>query len=110
MGVRKDASMHVGTECSFRLRYRPHFCWNSLLRYFRRRFYRGAEFVNGAEYFRTVRIGRLSGWVLVRDVAEDHALEVEVSPDLLPVLLPLIPRLRRLFDLDPSPAPIPAAP
>ena len=106
--LRKDSRKPLGTECTFRLSYRPPFCWNSLLRYFRRRFYRGAEWVNGREYFRTVRIGRLSGWILVTEEADNHALKVEVSPALLPVLLPLIARLRRLFDLDASPDPIAA--
>jgi AraC family transcriptional regulator, regulatory protein of adaptative response / DNA-3-methyladenine glycosylase II len=104
--LRKDSRTNTGSECTFRLSYRPPFCWLSLLRYFRRRFYRGAEFVDGNEYFRTVRIGRLSGWIRVEDDAENHALKVEVAPELLPVLLPLIARLRRLFDLDASPDPI----
>jgi AraC family transcriptional regulator, regulatory protein of adaptative response / DNA-3-methyladenine glycosylase II len=106
--LRKDSRKPVGSECTFRLSYRPPFCWNSMLRYFRRRFYRGAEFVSGREYFRTVRIGRLNGWILVTEEADEHALRVEVAPALLPVLLPLIARLRRLFDLDASPDPIAA--
>ena len=107
--LRKDSRKTTGSECTFRLSYRPPFCWDSILRYFRRRYYRGAEFVNGPQYLRSVRIGRLSGWILVEDEPEAHALKVEVAPDLLSVLLPLIARLRRLFDLDASPEPITAA-
>jgi AraC family transcriptional regulator, regulatory protein of adaptative response / DNA-3-methyladenine glycosylase II len=108
--LRKDSGNgDSGSECIFRLSYRPPFCWNSLLRYFRRRFYRGAEFVNGTQYFRAVQIGRSRGWISVENDPHKLALKVEVAPDLLPVLLPLVARLRRLFDLDASPDPIAAA-
>jgi AraC family transcriptional regulator, regulatory protein of adaptative response / DNA-3-methyladenine glycosylase II len=108
--LRKDsANGESGSECTFRLSYRPPFCWDSILRYFRRRFYRGAEFVNGTQYFRTVQIGRSKGWISVENDPENLALKVEVAPDLLSVLLPLIARLRRLFDLDASPDPITTA-
>src|SRR5246500_5601334 len=108
--LRKDSGNgDSGSECTFRLSYRPPFCWDSVLRYFRRRFYRGAEFVNETQYFRTVQIGRSKGWILVENDPEKLALKIEVTPDLLSVLLPLIARLRRLFDLDASPDPINAA-
>ena len=103
--LRKDSQKTTvsGSDCTFRLSYRPPFCWASLLRYFRRRSYRGAEFAGQHRYLRTVRIGRLSGWVLVENDPEHNALRVEVAPDLLSVLLPLVARLRRFFDLDASP-------
>lgn len=92
-----------GSEGTFRLSYRPPFCWKTLLRYLRRRSYRGVEFVGESQYSRTVRIGNLSGWVVVENDPHTHSLTVQVAPELLPALLPLISRLRRLFDLDASP-------
>jgi AraC family transcriptional regulator, regulatory protein of adaptative response / DNA-3-methyladenine glycosylase II len=92
-----------GSQCTFHLCYRPPFCWKALLRYFRRRYYRGAEFVEENEYSRTVRIGKLRGWLLVHDEPDTHSIKVEIAPELLPALLPLISRLRRLFDLDAAP-------
>lgn len=92
-----------GTECTFRLSYRPPFCWKSLLRYFRRRAYQGAELVGESDYCRTVRVGAVNGWLSVQNDPEAHSLEVRAAPSLLPVLLPLVSRLRRLFDLDAVP-------
>jgi AraC family transcriptional regulator, regulatory protein of adaptative response / DNA-3-methyladenine glycosylase II len=110
MALRKDSRKgESGSECTFLLSYRPPFCWKSLLRYFRRRCYRGAEFVNGTQYFRTVRIGPSRGWISIENDSRKLALKIEVTPDLLSVLLPLIARLRRLFDLDASPESIAAA-
>jgi AraC family transcriptional regulator, regulatory protein of adaptative response / DNA-3-methyladenine glycosylase II len=91
------------SHCTFRLCYRPPFCWKTLLRYFRRRYYRGAEFVGENGYSRTVGIGRLRGWLRVQNEPDTHSIKVEIAPELLPVLLPLISRLRRLFDLDAAP-------
>ncbi|HZC36107.1 MAG TPA: AlkA N-terminal domain-containing protein [Chthoniobacterales bacterium] len=92
-----------GSEGTFRLSYRSPFSWETLLRYFRRRFYRGAESVGESQYWRTARIGKLSGWVVVENDPHTDSLKVKVAPELLPGLLPLISRLRRLFDLDASP-------
>jgi AraC family transcriptional regulator, regulatory protein of adaptative response / DNA-3-methyladenine glycosylase II len=92
-----------GSPCTFHLSYRPPFCWTTLLRYFRRRHYRGAEFIGENKYSRTVRIGNLRGWLVVQDEPGTHSVKVEIAPELLPVLLPLISRIRRLFDLDAAP-------
>jgi len=92
-----------GTEYTFRLSYRPPFCWRTLLRYFRRRAYQGAELVSESEYYRTIRIGALRGWLAVENDPSAHSLKVRAAPSLLPVLLPLVSRLRRLFDLDAVP-------
>ena len=91
------------SECTFRLSYRPPFCWKTTLRYFGRRYYRGAEFVSENQYVRTVRIGALSGWLEVDNDPESDSLKINVAPELLPALLPLAARLRRLFDLDAVP-------
>jgi AraC family transcriptional regulator of adaptative response / DNA-3-methyladenine glycosylase II len=92
-----------GSESAFRLSYRLPFSWEILLRYFRRRFYRGAEFVGESQYARTVGIGTLRGWVVVENDPSEHSLKVQVAPELLPALVPLVSRLRCLFDLDAAP-------
>ncbi|MBV8813028.1 MAG: helix-turn-helix domain-containing protein, partial [Verrucomicrobia bacterium] len=91
------------SDCTFHLNYRPPFCWDGLLRYFQRRCYRGAEIAADQKYCRTVRIGNRTGWLAVENDAENNSLRAEVSPELLQVLLPLVSRLRRLFDLDAAP-------
>jgi AraC family transcriptional regulator, regulatory protein of adaptative response / DNA-3-methyladenine glycosylase II len=97
------------SECTFHLSYRPPFNWPAVLRYFRRRSYRGAELPDENRYFRTVRIGALRGWLVVENDPDTHSLRVQVAPELLPSLLNLMSRLRRLFDLDASPDRIVAA-
>jgi hypothetical protein len=53
-------------------------------------------------YARTLRIGDARGWFRVRHPPSEHPLAVEISEDLVPVLLPLRAAVRRLFDLDGS--------
>jgi AraC family transcriptional regulator of adaptative response / DNA-3-methyladenine glycosylase II len=64
----------------------------------------GVELVDGARYGRTVRLEGKNGVVFATDsaAAKTH-LDIDVSPTLLPALLPLLARLRRLFDLDAEP-------
>jgi AraC family transcriptional regulator, regulatory protein of adaptative response / DNA-3-methyladenine glycosylase II len=104
-GLRNGSKKTVvsDSECTFHLSYRPPFNWATMLRYLRRRFYRGAESPGENQYSRTVRIGALKGWLIVENDPGTHSLKVQVAPELLPGLLTLVSRLRRLFDLDASP-------
>jgi AraC family transcriptional regulator of adaptative response / DNA-3-methyladenine glycosylase II len=77
----------------------------------------GVEVAGCGGYRRTVRIDGRAGVVLVEDAAsrahesqrgvKSH-LTIDMSPSLLPVLMPLLVRLRCLFDLDAEPAAIDA--
>ncbi len=58
------------------------------------------EQVDGLVYRRTVRIGPRRGWVAVSPDPARAALCAEVSLSLAGALMPLIARLRELFDLD----------
>ena len=104
-GKRNTAS---SSECTFHLSYRPPFNWDIMLRYFRRRFYRGAELPGENQYSRTVCLGALKGWLIVENDPHTHSLRVQIASELLPGLLTLVSRLRRLFDLDASPGRIAA--
>jgi AraC family transcriptional regulator of adaptative response / DNA-3-methyladenine glycosylase II len=96
------------------LAYRPPLAWDVLVAFLRRDAIPGVETVQGARYARTVQLAGRSGIVVVEDAGgatggtpRGHAgphLEVGVSPSLLPALMPLLARLRRLFDLDAEPA------
>src|SRR6266403_4460606 len=96
-------TLRSGSECTFHLSYRPPLSWETMLRYFRRRSYRGAELVGENHFSRTVRIGAFRGWLVVENDPRAHSLKIQVAPELLPALLTLVSRLRRLFDLDASP-------
>jgi AraC family transcriptional regulator, regulatory protein of adaptative response / DNA-3-methyladenine glycosylase II len=91
------------SSCVCRLSYRPPFDWHSLLAFFSPRVYVGVEEVDGKSYRRTVGIGSHQGWISVENDPAQSALRVQVSISLLPVLVQLLARLRRLFDLEATP-------
>src|SRR6266446_1010907 len=77
------------------LSYRPPLAWEPLLRSL------GCE---GSRYERSVPIEGQTGLVVVENSAADGHLVVDIADTLLPVLMPLIAGLRRVFDLDAEPA------
>ena len=94
------------------LAYRAPLAWDVLSSFLRREAMAGVEAGQGGRYCRTVRLGGRSGIVMVEDAAAASRnaqrtprthLNVDVSPSLLPVLMPLLARLRQLFDLDAEP-------
>src|SRR5262249_22745400 len=56
-----------------------------------------------AQYRRTVAIGEHTGWIAVSLATSEHALDVELSESLLPVVAAVLARVRRLFDLNAVP-------
>jgi AraC family transcriptional regulator, regulatory protein of adaptative response / DNA-3-methyladenine glycosylase II len=86
------------------LAYRPPLAWESLLAILHRDATPGVEIARGRRYGRTLRLEGYSGFVFAEDVPAGRHLAVEVSAPLLPVLMPLIAGLRRLFDLDAEPS------
>jgi AraC family transcriptional regulator, regulatory protein of adaptative response / DNA-3-methyladenine glycosylase II len=74
-----------------------------MLRFLRARSVKGVEMVRDDTYLRTVRIGSHAGWIRVRDEQAEHALLVETTPSLAPILPIVLARLRHLFDLDALP-------
>ena len=86
------------------LAYRSPFAWGQLLDTLRRTATPGLAAVHDCRYGRTVHINGHTGVVWAEDAITDRHLAVEVSESLLPVLMPLIAGLRRLFDLDAEPA------
>ncbi len=94
------------------LAYRAPLAWRALVACLARDALPGVEVASGGRYARTVRLGGHAGAIAVTDVAlsssnRDRAggphLEVAVSPSLVPALMPLIARLRHVFDLDAEP-------
>jgi AraC family transcriptional regulator of adaptative response / DNA-3-methyladenine glycosylase II len=86
------------------LAYRPPLDWNSLLGYLAARATPGVEALDaGGRYCRSIRLHGHLGYVAVGPAAAGEVLQVELSAALLPVLVPLLARLRRLFDLDANP-------
>jgi AraC family transcriptional regulator of adaptative response / DNA-3-methyladenine glycosylase II len=86
------------------LAYRPPFAWGLLTAFLHREAMPGVEGVEGGRYRRTVRIDGRSGVIAVADAPAAAQLRIDLSPSLLPALMPLLARLRQLFDLDAQPA------
>lgn len=117
-----------------RLDYRPPYDWAHVLGFLRGRAIPGVELVGAEDYQRVVHIDGHVGTIRVRHVIRGQAsrrldlgerdrasevavatpsrtrgaFELSVSPSLLPVLMPLVARVRRMFDLDAHPAAIAA--
>jgi AraC family transcriptional regulator of adaptative response / DNA-3-methyladenine glycosylase II len=88
------------------LDYRPPFDWNSSLAFFRARTVRGVESLEGDTYRRTVRAGPDAGYISITKAEGRASLYLDVAPSLTGGLMPVVARVRRLFDLDAHPAAI----
>jgi AraC family transcriptional regulator of adaptative response / DNA-3-methyladenine glycosylase II len=91
-----------------RLDYRPPLDWTALLAFLGDRAVPGLEAVADGVYRRALRVGGAAGWVAVRPDPARTALVADASLSLVPALLPLVAKLRALFDLDAQPRAIDA--
>jgi AraC family transcriptional regulator of adaptative response / DNA-3-methyladenine glycosylase II len=86
-----------------KLDFRPPLAWDCLLAYLRLRAIPGVEMVDDRHYRRTVAMGDRQGWIEVSMTPGGSALNVKVSPSLRAVTGALVPRIKRLFDLEAAP-------
>ena len=94
----------AGDFVTLTLAYRAPLDWGLLTGLLAREAMPGVIALEGDRYGRTVSLDGRSGVVLAKNLAAKARLDVAVSLSLLPVLMPLLVRLRRLFDLDAEPA------
>ena len=99
-----DSTDRAGDFVTLTLAYRPPLEWALLLARLARDAVSGVISVDGAKYARAVRLNGRTGAVEATNVPAKSHLEVAVSLSLLPALMPLLARLRHLFDLDAEPA------
>ena len=91
------------------LDYRPPYDWEGLTGFLAARAIDGVESVEVGEdvparYLRTLAVDGHRGWAAVQPSERDSpSLRVELSLSLIPVLMPVLTRLRHLFDLDAEP-------
>jgi AraC family transcriptional regulator, regulatory protein of adaptative response / DNA-3-methyladenine glycosylase II len=85
------------------LAYRPPLDWNAILSFLQGRAIRGVEMIEGDRYQRTVKIGQYQGWIRVFPVPKQDKLQVELSASLVAAILPVLTRVKALFDLAADP-------
>jgi AraC family transcriptional regulator, regulatory protein of adaptative response / DNA-3-methyladenine glycosylase II len=101
-------AMIAQDEIACEVAYRPPLDWRALLSYLAGRAIASVETVEGDRYFRTVRLGQQHGWLSVEPIEGKDALRVKLSLSLVPVLLPVLARVKALFDLTAEPQQIAA--
>jgi AraC family transcriptional regulator of adaptative response / DNA-3-methyladenine glycosylase II len=104
--VRRQVARPDAAGLVLRLDYRPPLAWRALLEFLALRATPGVEVVelDAGRYARTVAIGAAEGSVEVTAHATRPALIARIDAALVPVAMPLVARLRALFDLDAEPA------
>ncbi|HET9990947.1 MAG TPA: AlkA N-terminal domain-containing protein [Kofleriaceae bacterium] len=119
--IRRKHASGAGEAIELRLDYRPPYDWARLLGFLRGRAIPGVEKITD-EYRRVVHLDGHVGEIVVRPDPRgarrsEHpnrddgspptrprsALVLELAPALLPVVMPLVARVRRMFDLDARP-------
>ena len=97
------AAIAENQTSTLQLSYRPPYDWKGILAFLAARALKGVEPVTADSYARTVRLGAAKGWIRVTQSPKKHALMVEFTHTLTPVLPALLARVRALFDLDARP-------
>ena len=101
--LRRAHATEPAGALALRLDYRPPYDWAALRAFLAARAIPGVEAVDGDAYRRVVHAGDVVGTIEVRPAAGRAALVLAVSPALVPALMPVVARVRRLFDLDARP-------
>ncbi|WP_295476462.1 AlkA N-terminal domain-containing protein [uncultured Pseudomonas sp.] len=100
--LRKARHLPGARSLSFELAYRPPFNWPGVLAFLAHRCAAGVDQVVDDSYSRVLEVERagerFTGWVCVRQRAARHALEVQVSASLQPVIAQVLGAVRRIFD------------
>lgn len=84
---------------SVRIRYRPPYDWDAMLRHLAARAVDGVELVRGDVYERTIALGDHVGFVRVSHLPEANSLLATIRFPDLRTLRPIVDRLRRVFDV-----------
>lgn len=106
--LRREAAQHhqadTATDTSvLQLAYRPPYDWTGMLEFLAAHQIAGVESISATSYARTVCLGQHRGWIRVTHAPQKHALMVEFTHSLTPVLPALLSRVRNLFDLSARP-------
>jgi len=96
----------ASANIELQLHYRPPYDWEGVADFFTRHAIAGVEFVTPRSYRRNITLGGTSGSFEVSPMAGRDALRLELQLADHSLLLPIVTRVRRMFDLDANPAAI----
>ncbi len=96
----------ASANIELQLHYRPPYDWEGVADFFTRHAIAGVEFVTPRSYRRNITLGGASGSFEVSPMAGKDALRLELQLADHSLLLPIVTRVRRMFDLDANPAAI----
>ena len=107
--LRRQPRAAAGDALTLRLGYRPPYDFEALLAFLRTRALPGVELVDEHQYARVFGPADAPGWLrLSAWPGDEHALQLELHCPQPTQLLPVVTRLRRMFDLDADPRAIAA--
>lgn len=86
------------------LPYIPPWDWQQFHRHFALRLLPGVEALEPQRYSRSVRLGEHRGWFSVLHVPGSARLGLQLSDSLIEQAPALLPRIRKMFDLETNPA------
>ncbi len=107
--LRRRPRAPIDEPLTLQLGYRPPYSFDAMLDVLRSRALPGVEAVDGDSYVRVIAPpdddpGAPPGWLRISAAAgSEHALRLEVHGVAPARLLPIVTRLRRMFDLDANP-------
>jgi len=95
-----------GNSCAdiqLQLHYRPPYDWQGVIDFFGRHAIEGVELVDGNSYQRNIRVDGKPGLIRVGPIAGRNALQLLLRLPAHGELMPIVARVRRMFDLDANP-------
>ncbi len=102
-GRKISQARHPRRGMLIRLAYRPPFHWSGLLKFLAARALAGVEEVQSNAYRRTIEIDGVTGAIEVRQDAAERQLLVRIELPGYESLMPVVERVRRIFDLGADP-------
>ncbi|MEH6611500.1 MAG: AlkA N-terminal domain-containing protein [Halioglobus sp.] len=108
-GELRKSPARVGEPIEIELHYRPPYDWQGVTGFFCRHAIPGVEQAGPNSYQRNIRVNGQTGHFSVTPMKNKTALKLSLSLPALQPLMPLIARIRRMFDLDANPQAIEAA-
>ncbi len=101
---RKRQRPATGTGIQLQLHYRPPYDWDNTIAFFSRHALGGVETVTAESYQRRLWLHGGPATLRVSPMPGRNALQLELDTPDQSLLMPIVARVRRMFDLDANPA------